>query len=178
MAPPELAADAPVVDVLHPVEVGLLVLLRGEVDGLFAVRARLDGGDGFLGERLDLDEPLRGEARLDDGFAAVAVAYVVDVVLDASQKTLGFEVGDDFLAGYVTVESGVGAAFGVDVAGIVHHVDGGKIVALAECEIVGIVGGVTLTAPVPNSRLTHSSRTMGISRFISGRRSFLPWRCR
>ncbi len=83
MAPPELAADAPVVDVLHPVEIGLLVLLRGEVDRLFAVRAWLDGGDGFLGEGLDFDEPLRGEARLYDRFAAVAMAYVADVVLDS-----------------------------------------------------------------------------------------------
>ncbi len=85
VAPPELAGDAPVVDVLHPVEVGLLVLLGGELNGLFAIRVRLDGGDGFLGERLDLDEPLRGEARLDDGFAAVAVADVVGVVLDCAQ---------------------------------------------------------------------------------------------
>jgi hypothetical protein len=67
MAPPELARDAPVVDVLHPVEVGLLVLLGREADGFVAVGVGLDGGDGLLGERLNLDEPLRGEARLDDG---------------------------------------------------------------------------------------------------------------
>ena len=43
----------------------------------------LDGCDGFVGEGLNLDEPLRGEARLDHGFAAIAVADVIDVVLDA-----------------------------------------------------------------------------------------------
>ena len=83
MAPPELAADAPVVDVFHPVEIGFLVLLGGEVNGLFAVGAGLDGGDGLVGEGLDFDEPLGGEARLDDGFAAVAVADVVGMVFDA-----------------------------------------------------------------------------------------------
>ena len=69
------------------------------------------------------------------------MADVVGVVLDAGQEALLFEVGDDALAGDVAVEAGVDAAFSVDVAGLVHHVDGGQIVALAECEVVGVVGG-------------------------------------
>jgi hypothetical protein len=83
MAPPELARNAPVVDVVHPVEIDLFVIFGREANGLVAVGIGLDGGDGFLGKRLNLDEPLCGEARLDDGFAAVAVANVVGVVLDA-----------------------------------------------------------------------------------------------
>ena len=110
MAPPELAGDAPVVDVLHPVEVGLLVL--SGVNWM-CCRSSLDGGDGFVGQGLNFDEPLRGEARLDHGLAAVAVADVVDVVLDAGQEALLFEVGDDALAGDVAVEACVGAAFGL-----------------------------------------------------------------
>ena len=83
MAPPQLTADAPVVYVLHPVEKGLLVLLGSEADGFLAVGPGLHGGDGFVRQRLNLDEPLRGKARLDHSFAAVAVADVVGVVLDA-----------------------------------------------------------------------------------------------
>ena len=116
MAPPELARDAPVVDVLHPVEVGLLVHLRRKADGLVAAGVGLDGGDGLVGERLNLDEPLRRKARLDNRLAAVAVADVVGVVLDCGQQALFFEIWDDVLAGDVAVEAGVGAAFGVDVA--------------------------------------------------------------
>ena len=107
----------------------------------------LDGGDGFLGHEravltlVDRDEPLRGEARLDHGFAAVAVADVVDVVLDARQEALLFEVGDDFLARDVAIEAGVGAAVLVDVGAVVHHVDRGQMVALADGEVVGIVRG-------------------------------------
>jgi hypothetical protein len=99
------------VNVLHPLEVGLLVHLRREADVLLA-----DGLLGLVGQRLNLDEPLRGEARLDDCFAAVAVAHVVDVVLDAGQQALLFEVGDDLFARLIAVEAGVCAAFGVDVA--------------------------------------------------------------
>jgi hypothetical protein len=97
--------------------------------------------DGLLGQRLNLDEPLRGEARLDHGLAAVAVADVVGVVLDGGQQPLLFEIGDDALARHVAVEARVGAAFGVDVRGLVHHVDGGQMMALAEGEVVGIVRG-------------------------------------
>src|SRR5580692_5049223 len=74
MAPPELARDAPVVDVGHPLEVDLFVHLGGEVDrGFFAVDG-LDGFDGVLCDGfaagvwgfVDGEEPLEREARFDD----------------------------------------------------------------------------------------------------------------
>ena len=49
MAPPDLAADAPVLDVAHPLEVGVLPVLRHEADA-----AVLDRLDRRLGQRLDL----------------------------------------------------------------------------------------------------------------------------
>ena len=48
VAPPELAGDAPVVDVGHPLEVDLFVHLRGEVDGWFFAVDRFDCVDGVL----------------------------------------------------------------------------------------------------------------------------------
>ena len=53
VAPPQLARDAPVADVAHPVEVGLRPALGDEL-GL----ALLDRLDGRLGQRLHLHEPL------------------------------------------------------------------------------------------------------------------------
>src|ERR1035441_10305417 len=126
-------------DVFHPVEIGLLVLLGCELDGLLAIGAWLDGGDGFLGERLDLDEPLGGEARLDHGLAAVAVGEVVCMVFDDPEEPLRLEVSDDLLADNITVEACICAALGIDVAGIVHHVDGCKMMAFTESEVVGVV---------------------------------------
>ena len=67
------------------------------------------------------------------------MADVVGVVLDGGQKALLFEIGDDAFAGHVAVEPGVGAAFGVDVGGIVHDVDGRQMVPLANGEVVGVV---------------------------------------
>jgi hypothetical protein len=100
-----------------------------------------------IGQRLGIlltAKPLRGEARLDDVFAAVAAAYRELVIVDGAEEALRFEVGDDALAGFVAVEACVGrAASDVDVRGLVHDVDGRQVVALAEGEVVGVVRGVT-----------------------------------
>ncbi len=139
MAPPKLARDAPVVDVIHPVEIDLFVILRRESDGLCTAGVRLNRGDSLVGKRLNLDKPLRGEARLDNGFAAVAVADVVDVVLDSGQETLCFEVGDDLFASRKAIEAGVWSAVLIDMGAVIHDVDGRKMVALADGEVIGVV---------------------------------------
>ena len=77
MAPPELARDAPRLDVLHPVEIGLLPVLRHEVGLALAHR-----GDGVDRQRLGVDVPLVGEERLDHHVGAVAVRHHVRVRLD------------------------------------------------------------------------------------------------
>src|SRR6266567_2890287 len=75
IAPPQLPRDAPVIDVAHPLEVRLGVILRNELD--FALFNRFDGA---VGQRLNLDKPLGRKPRLDDRFATVALTerhYIV-----------------------------------------------------------------------------------------------------
>ena len=67
MAPPELPRDAPGLDILHPVEIGLFPALRYDLD--IAVANRLDRR---LGEGFGIDIPLIGQPWLDDHAAAVA----------------------------------------------------------------------------------------------------------
>src|ERR1700691_645252 len=115
MAPPKLARNAPVVDVGHPFQVNLLVVLRRKAEGLAAIRIRLHGsdreaGDGWatlLCRLVDSYEPLRGEARLDHGLAARAVADGVEVIARGAQQALDFQVFEDFFACDVTVEAGI-----------------------------------------------------------------------
>ena len=77
MAPPKLARDAPRLDVLEPVEVGLLPIFRHEIGA--AVTDRLQCR---TGERFRVDIPLVGQPRLDDDAGAVAVRHGVAVRLD------------------------------------------------------------------------------------------------
>ena len=71
MAPPELARDAPIADVLHPLKEDDLAIVGHKADAAAAHRFH-----GLFGQRLHVHEPLRRNQRLDDGLAAVALAEV------------------------------------------------------------------------------------------------------
>ena len=66
MPPPELARDAPVLDVLEPIEVNLLEALGDDLDLAVA-----HGVAPLGGHPVHLDEPLAREHRLDDLAAAL-----------------------------------------------------------------------------------------------------------
>ena len=68
MTPPQLARDAPVVDVPHPLEVDPSPGVGNE-----AGVAALDRFDSRAGKLRNADEPLRRDERLDDRVTALAV---------------------------------------------------------------------------------------------------------
>ena len=136
VAPPELAGDAPVVAVLHPVHINFGEALRDELHLAVA-----HGADGLRRQRLHLHEPLRGDERLHVVVAAVAGADVVAVILGLDQVARRFQVGHDLLAALVAVEPLVLPAVFVDGAVVGDDADDLQIVALAHLEVVGVVGG-------------------------------------
>ena len=72
--PPELARDAPVLQVFHPVVVGVFPVVRHELDA--AIAHGVERGLGEFGHAFvagQVHEPLVGEVGLDDDAAAVAV---------------------------------------------------------------------------------------------------------
>ena len=160
VAPPQLAADAPVPGVLHPVHIVLGEALGHEADAPFL--HRLDGG---LGQGLHPDEPLLGDHGLDGGVAAVAAAHLVLQGLDRLEVAAGLQVGHDGLAGLHGGHAGVLAAVQhtglvdgvlargkegvggllVRLAGHVpvvgEHPHDGQVVAQPHLKVVGVVGG-------------------------------------
>ena len=140
VAPPELAGDAPVVHILHPVIIGLAEALGHELDAPVA-----HGLDGGLGQRLHLDEPLRARHRLDRRAAAVARADIMIIRLGLDEVALLLEIGQDGLARLVAVEAVILAA--VDDAGIlVEDEDLLEIMAQADLVVVRVVAGRHLDA--------------------------------
>jgi hypothetical protein len=81
MAPPDLAADAPVLDVAHPLEVGVLPVVRHEADAPSSTASMAGSAEGA-----DLHVPLVGQVGLDDGAGAVAAGHHQLVVLDAGEQ--------------------------------------------------------------------------------------------
>ena len=86
VSPPQLPADAPVLDAVHPVEVGALPVLGHEADP-----AVLDGADGRFGERRDAHVPLVGQPRLDDGVGAVTARHHQRVRIDVIERAFRLE---------------------------------------------------------------------------------------
>ena len=93
MAPPDLAANAPVTQVVDPVEIHFVKALRNDGDVLVADN-RLHNFfeaalfalpvDGFF---IDVDEPLQTDLRFDDTFATVVKRNVVDIIfVNANQQ--------------------------------------------------------------------------------------------
>src|SRR5437879_575273 len=86
MSPPKLAADAPILDVLHPMVVHLAPTLREK-----SHLPTTDNFTGWLCARI-LQEPLFGQARFNWYIRTFAVAYIVLVrlILVVAAKFLQF----------------------------------------------------------------------------------------
>ena len=92
MAPPDLARDAPGLDIVHPIEERRLPLRRHEHGLALAHR-----GDRRLRQRLGVDVPLIGEKRLEHRAGAVAVRHHMRRRLDLVEKPGGFQRSTIFL---------------------------------------------------------------------------------
>ena len=152
MAPPELARDAPGLDVLHPVEIGLLPVLRDDGGAPFA-----HAGDRRLGQHLGVHVPLVGQERLDRHAAAVAVRHRVRVLVGLLDQLALLHHRDDALARGEAVEAverldrlgelrrgrhvlqEILVAAQADVRFRVHDVDERQIVPAADLEVVEVV---------------------------------------
>ncbi len=144
VAPPELARDGPVLDVLHPVVVGVDPVLGHE-----AHLARAHHVDRLLRDRLAVGAglghghvPLVGQHRLDDGAGARAARHHQLVLLGLDQEAQRVEVGHHGLARHEAVEAAVFLGR-VVVDGRVERedADGLELVALAHRIVVVVVRG-------------------------------------
>ena len=160
--PPELARDAPVADVLHPVQVEL----RPSAPGRSVTSPVAHGGEGRLGQRRALDEPLLREVRLDDRVAALAVADGVQVRLHPPQQPRLGQGLQHRLAGLEAVQPGERPARSrSSCRPRSRMLICWQAVPLRRSRSRwGRGPGVTLTAPVPNAGSTAASAMIGISR--------------
>ncbi len=149
MPPPQLPRDAPVVDVAHPREVSLRVLLRSNPYIPLLHRCNC-----LIGQWLNLHKPLRRQARLNHCLAAVALAHVVHVILHRAQQTLRFQIGQHALARHVAVQPCIRAGLGVHVCRLVHHRDRWQSMPLPDRKVIRIMRRSHLHRARPELR-TH-----------------------
>ena len=144
VAPPQLAADAPILDVLHPVTIAVLELGRVELHGV--VHHRLQGR---LRQFFHRQEPLQRQARLDHGVGAFAAPHLVGVVLHLDQVSKSVQLFRKILPALKPVHAFVGTRLRRHGAVRIDRIDGREAVLLAKVVVVGVVGGCHLQAPRP-----------------------------
>ena len=139
VAPPQLARDAPRLDVAQPFEIDLLVALR--LEHRVALLHRLDGR---LGQGVSVDVPLVRQPRLDHHARAVAVGNHVAGLLDRLEPPLLVRAGDDGLARGEAVHARIvgghiGRVDGGDAAEAVHDVQRRQPGPLADLKVVEVM---------------------------------------
>ena len=148
VSPPQLARDAPVVDVAHPAEELGLPLLRDEADA-----ARLHRLDHGSGQRPGLHEPLLAEQRLDHALAALAAPERHVVRLAAALEAQLFQRRLDCGPHCDAILSLESPRVLVQRAVQVEDVDEREPVALAGLEVLEAMRRRDLHRPCPELRV-------------------------
>ena len=135
MAPPKLARNAPVANILHPLEEERFAVIRHKADPPAA-----HGLHRLLRKGLHVHEPLHREQRFDNGAAAFTLADVQRVefrFLTSSPE--GLKRLQNSLARLETIQAGIGAGFIGHARVLADHFDIRQLMAFSHLEIVGIV---------------------------------------
>ena len=150
VTPPELAADAPVLDVFQPLVIGGRPVLGDETDLAIAHRGQCRFGDGLAtaGTGLAVDahvtgqveEPLVGQHRLDHRVGTLADRHLQLVLLRFDEKSQCFEVGEDLLARGKAIQAAIGRGCIVDDLCIEGEDDDGQeLVSRADLRVIEIM---------------------------------------
>ena len=134
VSPPELSGDAPVLDIIRPVEVGLLHGVGNQRD--LAVLDRLDRG---LYQLVHLHEPLFLYHRLHRGTAAVMRSDIVRQVFDTDEQSHLIEFADDGFSCRIPVHALIFAAVLIDGRVIIQNIDDRQVVPFADLKVVRVM---------------------------------------
>ena len=141
MTPPELTADTPVLDVLQPVAIGVLVLLRIELDVIVHHRR-----EGDVGKVLHLEEPLCRELWLDRHIGTLRETHLIIIVLNLLHQTGVLKVDGNLLAHIHAVHAYIETCCLADGTVVVEDIDGFQTVLQTEGVVVDIVSWSHLQA--------------------------------
>ena len=135
MAPPQLAAYAPVLDVLQPVAIGVLELLGMELDCSVLYNLK-----SLLGDITHLHKPLSAELGLYHRVGTFRMTNLVHIVFYLFNKASLLKVLHNGLAASEAVHTGILATIVVEGAVVVKDVDTVKAVFHTQIVVVDVVG--------------------------------------
>ena len=134
VSPPKLARNAPVADVVHPLEISFLPALRRKLD-FTGFHSRNRG----LSQRLNLHKPLFGDNGLGHLIAALAKAHFVLVIFGLHQLAGFLQRLKHGFACFAELHAGIRAARCGDFSVLAHDVYNRQVMAFAQFVVVEVV---------------------------------------
>ena len=135
MSPPQLTADTPVLDVLHPVTVCILELRRIELQVVIHNRSQSD-----LCQVFHLQEPLHRQFRFDRHIGTFRVTYLIFISFYLFQQAGSFQVFFDLCTNIETIHADIQAGSLAQCSIIVEDIDGRQVIFLAQHIVVYVMG--------------------------------------
>ena len=135
MSPPQLTADTPVFDVLHPVTIGILIF--GRIEFQFVIHYRRQC---HIGKMLHLEEPLHRKFRLDHNISTFRITYFVGISLRLFEQSGSIEIFLYLLADIKTIHTDIQAGSFAQCSVIIENIDARQIVLFTQHIVVHIVG--------------------------------------
>src|SRR5579859_70098 len=160
MPPPELARDAPVVNVVQPVGVDLIEAFRHDLHEVIVDRAQ-----GRRCQRGHFDEPLFGDKWFDDGIRAVTVAQRHGIFLDLHDQAKLLQLLHQVFTRLEAVLPGVVSGLFGHLAVEADHLYARQVVAHPDLEVGRVVRG---------RDLDRAGAKAGVHRFIGDDGNFAP----
>ena len=139
VSPPELTTDAPVANVFQPMEIDAVEARRHKLD-----LAAAHGFQRRFDQRLHFHKPLSTHQRFHNFATAFGARHAQRVWLGFDGKAGGFHVGPQLFTRFKAVQTGIWPSFVVERGVLVHDVDNGQLVTLANFIVVGIMPGRNL----------------------------------
>ena len=134
MSPPQLTADTPVLDVLHPVTVRVLIFCRIELQVVVHYRRQC-----HIRKVLHLEEPLHGQFRFDHYIRTFRISYLVCIGFRLFQQAGSFKIFFDLLADIETIHSDIHAGSFAQCTVIIEDVNARQIVLFAQHIVVYVM---------------------------------------
>ena len=134
VAPPELAGNAPIADVFHPVIIRFVKALRHELDLTRAHCCKCR-----FCKRLHVHKPLFGNQRFHRGMAAIAGAHIVRIGLYLHEIARRVDIRHKFFAAFHGRKAFISAAKLIDMPIIRKHAQHRQVAPHAYLKIVGVM---------------------------------------
>ena len=134
MSPPQLTADTPVLDVLHPVAIGILIL--GRIEFQFVIHYRRQC---HICKMLHLEKPLHRKLRLYNHVGTLGIPYLIGIGFHLIQQAGSIQVFFNLFTNIKAIHTDIKTGSLAQCTIIVEDIDAWQVILFTQHIVVHIM---------------------------------------